>query len=256
MSKKDRRPGTREETPRASTGAAEDPAVDPAVDTSTPSSSLPADEAGGDATPTAEGATGADPESPDASAESGSDPEASSDDADSAPQPPAGDPSSHPEPSAGAGASDPPAPAGTLDREIEVAMSARRIAAAADAALTELVATGIEHEAAEAILRSKLEPINEEATRRVEGRGELLATVAAWFEAEATRALAEAVADAKRPKGPPVPPHHVRCRLRTGLSGWGYTLDGHRREHWVLGETGDFKPHVVESAPGAFERLS
>jgi hypothetical protein len=57
------------------------------------------------------------------------------------------------------------------------------------------------------------------------------------------------------PSLPPVQANHVRRRLLGNVSAWGYTLAAHRREHWVAGDIGDFRQHVIDSAPHVFGEL-
>jgi len=54
------------------------------------------------------------------------------------------------------------------------------------------------------------------------------------------------------PAGPHIPHGHVRRRVVEQVSARGYDLDGHPREAWIPGDTGHFRPHVVESAPHCF----
>lgn len=122
------------------------------------------------------------------------------------------------------------------------------IEAAADA----LVKAGASAEEARVALAAKLEPIGEEARRRHQG-GESYAEVDAWYvEAARAELAASASPAAPAPAPPPPPPGHLRRRVTTQLSAWGHTLEGHRREGWGPGEVGDFRPHVIDSAPHAF----
>lgn len=149
----------------------------------------------------------------------------------------------------------------------------RRAAAAADSAFKQLVAGGVPEAQARLLLSRKLQPIGWRLHERVHCNGELYTRAAEDFERDVGAALAEILSSSglgsppvpdpdpgaalpapTKPTIPPVPPHHVRRRTVGQVSAHGYTLDGHRREHWASGEVGDFKQHVVDSAPHAFTK--